>query len=95
MQQFTQKVNNESDNRRYGQIIVSNGGLAIAGAFMKSLKIGAELNKVKVSSEEPEISNSDVFRSYLGLLLTGRTNYEDIQLLLMLVLVFTNRRETK
>ena len=62
------------------EVIVSNGGLAVAGALMKSLKIGAGLNKVKVSSEEPEISNCDVFRSYLGLLLMGRTNYEDIEL---------------
>ena len=62
------------------EVIVSNGGLAVAGALMKSLKIGAGLNKVKVSSEEPDISNCDVFRSYLGLLLMGRTNYEDIEL---------------
>ena len=62
------------------EVIVSNGGLAVAGALMKSLKIGAGLNKVKVSSEEPEISNCDVFRSYLGLLLMGRINYEDIEL---------------
>lgn len=61
-------------------VIVSNGGLAVAGALMKSLKTGAELNNVKVSSEEPEISNCDVFRSYLGLLLMGRTNYENIEL---------------
>jgi len=76
------------------EIIVSNGGLAVAGALMKSLKIGAGLNKIKVSSEEPEVSNSDVFRSYLGLLLIGKTNYEDIELfsndeILRVVLVIT------
>ena len=29
---------------------------------------------------EPEISNQDVLRSYLGLLVMGKTNYEDIEL---------------
>jgi hypothetical protein len=62
------------------EVIVSNGGIAVAGALIKSLKIGERLNKIKISSEEPEISNCDVFRSYLGLLLMGRTNYEDIEL---------------
>lgn len=32
------------------EVIVSNGGLAVTGALMKSLKIGTELNKVKVTS---------------------------------------------
>ncbi len=65
---------------RTDEIFTSNGGLAVAGALMKSLKIGKSLNKIKISSGEPEISNQDVFRSYLGLLVMGRTNYEDIEL---------------
>jgi len=39
------------------EVIVSNGGIAVAGALIKSLKIGERLNKIKISSEEPEISN--------------------------------------
>lgn len=62
------------------EVIVSNGGLAVAGALMKSLKIGKKLNGIKLTGGEPEISNQDVLRSYLGLLLMGRTNYEDIEL---------------
>ena len=62
------------------EIFTSNGGLAVAGALMKSLKIGKSLNKIKITSGEPEISNQDVLRSYLGLLVMGRTNYEDIEL---------------
>jgi hypothetical protein len=62
------------------EILTANGGLAVAGALMKSLKIGKSLNKIKVTSGEPEISNQDVLRSYLGLLVMGRTNYEDIEL---------------
>ena len=62
------------------EILTSNGGLAVAGALMKSLKIGASLNKIRISGGEPEISNQDVIRSYLGLLMMGRTNYEDIEL---------------
>ena len=62
------------------EIFTSNGGLAVAGALIKSLKIGKGLDKIKITSSEPEISNQDVLRSYLGLLVMGRTNYEDIEL---------------
>ena len=65
---------------RTDEIFTSNGGLAVVGALMKSLKIGKGLNKIKITSCEPEISNQDVLRSYLGLLVMGRTNYEDIEL---------------
>lgn len=44
---------------------------------MKSLKISASLNKIRISGGESEISKQDVVRSYLGLLVTGRTNYFD------------------
>ncbi|NCA78204.1 MAG: IS1380 family transposase [Alphaproteobacteria bacterium] len=62
------------------EILTSNSGLAVAGALLKSLKIGSELNKIKVGISEPDISNQDVFRSYIGLLVMGRTNYDDIKL---------------
>jgi hypothetical protein len=62
------------------EILTSNSGLAVAGALLKSLKIGRELNKIKVGISEPDISNQDVFRSYIGLLVMGRTNYDDIKL---------------
>lgn len=62
------------------EILTSNSGLAVAGALIRSLKIGKGLEKIKFSSDEPEISNQDVIRSYLGLLVMGRTNYEDIEL---------------
>ncbi|MEM4247691.1 MAG: IS1380 family transposase [Candidatus Nanoarchaeia archaeon] len=62
------------------EIMSPNIGLAVAGSLMKSLRIGRELNKIRLTSDEPEISNQDVLRSYLGLLLMGRTNFEDIEL---------------
>ena len=62
------------------EILTSNGGLAVAGALIKSLKIGRGLDKIRITSDEPEISNQDVLRSYIGLLVMGRTNYEDIEL---------------
>jgi hypothetical protein len=62
------------------EIFTANGGLAVAGALMKSLKIGKGLDKIKITSGDPEISNQDVFRSYIGLLVMGRTNFEDIEL---------------
>jgi len=65
---------------RTKEMLKSNGGLAVVGGLMKSLKIGRELNKIKPGNGEPDISNEDVFRSYLGLLVMGRTNYEDIEL---------------
>ncbi len=33
---------------RTDEIFTSNGGLAVAGAFMKSLKIGRTLNGIKI-----------------------------------------------
>ncbi|MEI6422796.1 MAG: transposase, partial [Lentisphaerota bacterium] len=62
------------------EILTSTGGLVVVGSLMKSLKIGASLNKIRISGGEPAISNQDVIRSYLGLLMMGRTNYEDIEL---------------
>ena len=31
------------------EILTSNGGLAVAGAIMKQIKIGASLNKIRIS----------------------------------------------
>jgi hypothetical protein len=58
----------------------ANAGLAVAGSLMKSLRLGRNLNNIRLTSDEPDISNQDVLRSYLGLLLMGRTNFEDIEL---------------
>jgi len=49
------------------EVIVSNGGLALASAIMKSLRTGRRLNRIRLGSDEPEISNQDVLRSYLDL----------------------------
>lgn len=60
--------------------IVPNGGLALAGAVMGELDLDLRLNHIKVGGGDPEISNADVVRAYMGLLCQGRTAYEDIEL---------------
>ena len=68
---------------RTKETLASNGGLAVVGSLTKSLKTGRELDETKFSNCGPDISNKDVFRSYLGLPAMGRTNYEDMELFRM------------
>ena len=58
----------------------SNGGLALAGKILAGLNLDDRLNSIIIEDVlEPKITNADVVRSYFGLLVLGRTAYEDIE----------------
>lgn len=59
----------------------SNGGLVLGGKIMAGLELDRRVNGIVIDGAlEPKITNADVLRSYFGLLILGRTNYEDIEL---------------
>ncbi len=60
--------------------VESNGGLVLAGKILTGLDLDARLNGIVVEDvAEPKISNADVVRAYFGLLVLGKTSYEDIE----------------
>jgi len=59
----------------------SNGGLVLGGKILSGLDLDRRVNGIVIDGAlEPKITNADVLRSYLGLLILGRTNYDDIEL---------------
>jgi len=59
----------------------SNGGLVLGGKILSGLNLDRRVNGIVIDGAlEPKITNADVLLSYLGLLILGRTNYEDIEL---------------
>jgi len=63
------------------EALESNGGLVLAGKIFAGLDLDRRVNAVKIDGVlEPKITNGDVVRSYFGLLVLGRTAYEDIEL---------------
>jgi hypothetical protein len=59
----------------------SNGGLVLGGKILAGLDLDRRVNGIIIDGAlEPKITNADVLRSYCGLLIMGRTNYEDIEL---------------
>lgn len=66
---------------RSSEQINGNGGLALVGLIFRDLSLDEQLNNVRIRGvqKEPEISNADVVRSYCGLLVMGKTAYEDIE----------------
>ena len=58
----------------------SNGGLVLAGKILGGLDLDRRLNGIIIEDVlEPKISNADVVRAYFGLLVLGKTNYEEIE----------------
>lgn len=63
------------------EALESNGGLLLAGKIFAGLDMDRRMNAVTIDGVlEPKITNGDVVRSYFGLLVLGRTAYEDIEL---------------
>jgi len=63
------------------EALESNGGLVLAGKIFAGLDLDRRVNAVKIDGVlEPKITNGDVVRSYFGLLVLGRTAYEEIEL---------------
>ena len=58
--------------------LTSNAGLALVGQYFKRLDIGKSLNR-EFPISKGGISNSDVLKSYLGLLVQGKNDFEAIE----------------
>lgn len=62
------------------EALESNGGLVLAGKILAGLNLDGRLNGIAIKNMlEPKITNADVVRAYFGLLVLGKTNYEDIE----------------
>ena len=58
--------------------LTSNSGLALVGQYLKRLDIGKALDRV-FPIAKGGIANSDVLKSYLGLLVQGKNDFEAIE----------------
>jgi hypothetical protein len=58
--------------------LTSNAGLALVGQYFKHLDIGKSLDR-KFPIGKGGIANSDVLKSYLGLLVQGKNDFEAIE----------------
>ena len=58
--------------------LTSNAGLALAGQYLKRLKIDAALDR-KFPVGVGGIPNSDILKSYLGLLVQGKNDFDAIE----------------
>lgn len=64
-----------------GEMLESNAGLLLAGKILAGLDLDRRANGMAIDKMlEPRIKNADVVRSYFGLLVLGRTAFEDIEL---------------
>jgi hypothetical protein len=58
--------------------LTSNAGLALVGQYFKRLEIGKSLDR-EFPINKGGIANSDVLKSYLGLLVQGKNDFEAIE----------------
>ncbi|SHJ99642.1 hypothetical protein [Paramaledivibacter caminithermalis] len=60
--------------------IMPIGGLPLAGALLDKTNLNERLNKIPVAIlKGTRISNSDIARSYLGLLCQGKNDFQYIE----------------
>lgn len=63
------------------EMLESNAGLVLAGKILAGLDLDRRANGIAIDKMlEPRIKNADVIRAYFGLLVLGRTAFEDIEL---------------
>ena len=63
------------------EMLESNAGLVLAGKILAGLDLDRRANGIAIEKMlEPRIKNADVIRAYFGLLVLGRTAFEDIEL---------------
>lgn len=61
-------------------MLESNGGLAPAGKILAGLELDRRLDGIAIEGAlEPKISNADVVRAYVGLLVLGKTDYDAVE----------------
>jgi plasmid maintenance system antidote protein VapI len=60
--------------------IIGTGGLALAGHLIKKINFVQKVNQVNLKeAHNPEIRNSDVLVSYIGLLCQGKNDFDHIE----------------
>lgn len=61
--------------------LTSHSGLALFGAAFEQTQLDQRVNQFKLpqAKREPEISHSDILKSYIGLLGLGQSDYEKIE----------------
>lgn len=59
-------------------LISSNSGLLALGTFLLQADFDNRLRKIERTSSDLQIKDSEILRSYLGLLCLGKTSYESI-----------------
>ena len=60
--------------------LTSHSGLALIGALMDRMELGARINAVTLPGcREPKISHGDILKSMIGLLCMGKPDYEAIE----------------
>jgi len=60
--------------------LTGHSGLALIGALMERMELGARINAVTLPGcREPKIPHSDIVKSMLGLLCMGKPDYEAIE----------------
>jgi len=64
---------------RFGkEQLITPGGLATVGLLINKTNIYEEADKIKTTRRSPEIQNSDVIGSYIGLLCQGKSDYQAV-----------------
>ena len=62
------------------EIIPTQSGLALLGLLLSKTKLTERLNKLPTETgHDPEIPHSDITKSYLGLLVQGKTEFDHIE----------------
>ena len=61
--------------------LTSHSGLALFGAAFEQTQLDQRVNQFKLAGakREPDISHSDILKSYIGLLGLGQSDYEQIE----------------
>ncbi|HRR42724.1 MAG TPA: IS1380 family transposase, partial [Syntrophales bacterium] len=60
--------------------LTSHSGLALIGALIERMELGARIDAVALSGcREPRIPHSDIVKSLLGLLCLGKPDYDAIE----------------
>lgn len=62
------------------EIIPTQSGLALLGLLLSKTNLSKRLNQLPTESgHDPEIPHSDITKSYLGLLVQGKTEFDHIE----------------
>jgi len=69
------------DLSRSRENLTTHSGLALVGMALKSTELDRKINKIQLPEIKgiPDISHSDVIRSYIGLLCQGKHAFEAIE----------------